>query len=248
LSNSSIDGSLAVESMQGVLSVGGAVGGSIVAGTVDGKAQISVGTNITSSGRIEVTGDLSGDITTNGDVAGEVYVAGNMVYGSSISATGDLTGVIRSDGDCEGDASVAGDVTGDIKVGQLLSRGRVLMDSSCQGMVSIIKKTASSSLIQAAKGLTSTGRIEVNAIGGAHDHDGVIFLGKATSSDPVSIAGQILLLAGTGGGDNNGMINVKGCLTPGTLNLCIGGSNNGSVNISNVCPGTVNWACSGPGQ
>jgi len=144
---------------------------------------------------------------------------------------------------------VEGDVTGSVAIGRSLeSSGRIRVHGLCDGPVGIGEGTVELSQINITKGLGTSGSITINETRGDYDADGTIFVGYVFSQQEfVTFDGSILILDSSGGqgGDLNGLIKVSGChATADDLDICICGTNNGTVEIVQPnCRNRVDWSC-----
>jgi len=134
-------------------------------------------------------------------------------------------------------------VTGIIDLtGQLVSRGRILIDGLCDGDVNVGGGTSSATLIHLLGGIGSDGVLEFND-DSASSSDGPILVGTGKSTTPlpdITYDGTIRFLE-----DNSGDITIRGCHdTTDDLDLCFCGSNSGTVTIDQTgCTNQVSYSC-----
>jgi len=218
--------------------------------SLSGTIQTQSGANI--SGTLKILGDVTGAITMERFTAQGLDMGGDLESGGRISIGGAVSGDIEVGGSVAGDISVAGDVTGAVTVNRVLeSTGRVMIDGLCDGAIAIGRETESLSLIRMTEGLGVNGSITVNDSGGDFDAGGTIHVGATKTVPPIVFDGSILIKkesGGPGGGDLNGKIIVRGChATDDDLDICICGTNNGTVTlIQTGCPPLptlVGWSC-----
>jgi len=219
-------------------------GGSIkVEGDISSTGRISIGS--WSDGSIDVDGDCAGSIDIGtcpggGDIRGRIDIGGEL--------SGDITASAGTgyDGHLEDDIVVSGplsgdiDLDGDVKSGASISvkrlAGRILIDGTGDGAIIIKRKTTSTSLIRMITGLGANGTIEINQEKLTYNANGDVWIGEPEGElVTVWFDGCIRIYKDydTGSdGDLNGDITVRGChLTDNSLIIQIDGHINGTIDI-----------------
>lgn len=267
-----VAGTYAAGFLTGTVTIGGDLTGSLNSGTLSGGTlDIQGGTKAGST--VDIQGSLgsSSDVSVDGTAAGDMTVRGNIDSSSSIVVGGALTGdidVIETavpgvGGTLGGKIEVTGDVSGDIHVANNLSdtaqillhgklaRGRVLIDGTTDGVITIDESTGSTSLIHLLEGLDDNGTVTVNAGRGDFDAEGDILVGEVSPSLPlpsIIYDGCIEILDNGAGsfGDLTGEIDVNGChSTTDDLGITIEGSppQLGAITINQTgCTNQVDWS------
>ncbi len=209
----------------------------VVDGDLDGS--VNVAGNVQAGGMILCDGDLTGVVNVLGDMSGDINIEQDV----------GTTGTVQIGGDVSGDIDVTGSVFGSIDVGASVTTGRILVDGSLDGPVTVGEGSGVVSLIR-VDDLGSNGSIIINNDEGNFDASGDIHIGPTNwgSWPSVIFDGCILVKDGSsGGGDLDGDITVVGChATTDDLNICIDGSINGSITIDQTgCGNTVVASCIG---
>ncbi len=127
-----------------------------------------------------------------------------------------------------------------------------MIDGLLSGDITIVKATGSLTLIHIIEGISLHGDIVINDAEEVFHAHGDIHIGPS-SADPgnmpaVTFDGSILIKkedGGSGGGDLIGDITVVGCHdTTDDLDICICGTNNGKVTITQTnCANQVTYSC-----
>jgi cytoskeletal protein CcmA (bactofilin family) len=183
--------------LSGQVIEGGTISGDVVLAYGSGVFEGSVTfDNVTDTGQIRTThyNDLDGTIHIDGDVDGDIHHFGSMTSTGSIDIGGNLAGDISITADVDAGGQI--DVTG-----QLIDTGRIMIDGSCDGAVSV--------------GSDSDGTITVG-----DDLSGDIVVhgamsGPVTVGDELESGGLISVIDGMKG---NGFIGITG-VTSGTIDV-----------------------------
>lgn len=217
-----------------------------VAGVSDGGIFLRGGGDL--DGSIHVTGSVSANGVEEG-----VYVEGEIKSNGLIDIGSNVTGKITVLKSCNGTIDVAGDVSGQLIVEKgLTDHGRIVIDGLLSGEVSIGEGAAALTLIHALEGIGSGGSLVVNDAEGDFDADGRIHFGPSASNPgnmpAVTFDGSVMIKkedGGSDGGDLNGEIKVVGCHdTSDDLDICICGTNNGTITIVQTnCTNQVSYDC-----
>ncbi len=141
-------------------------------------------------------------------------------------------------------------MSGAIDTFRLVTGGRVLIGGLTTGDVLVQRGTATFTLIHLEDGLDTAGNVVINQSRGNYNAAGSIYVGEIGSSTPppsVVFDGSIMLKDNTGhtaGGNLTGLITVRGCHNTGDLDICICGTNSGTVSLlQSGCTNTVGWSC-----
>ena len=110
--------------------------------------------------------------------------------------------------------------------GKLSNTGRILIDGSHDGDITVRDETERNSLIRMTDGLGATGNITINNGAGNFNANGFILVGELMfQGQDVTFDGSILIKKdanGSGGGASFGPITVVGCHDPADqLDICI---------------------------
>ncbi len=268
-STGSID--LTNDNVAGVLALDQGGSGQIVnGGTITSTGQLRIGnaksevtfsgsaffSAVSAGGSIDLTdgANLNGTIEISADMAGDISVEGDVLSNADIRVGGDLSGDVSIGESFDGTLVVSDDIAGEVTIAKKLKEhGRFFVDGLCTRSISVGENTEDLSLIHVKGGIGGDGSITINNGAGNFNADGDILVGITSQMTNITFDGSILIKKQSGsanGGDLNGLIRIVGChANDDPLDICLCGGDGGS-NISIIQTGcgatqAEGWSCIG---